>query len=414
MIKKLRRKFIIINMLFVFIVLVCVFVAVLTSTSQTLSKDIYRSLTMSVDDNSKFPKMYNQNKYSPPNNNALRRNKNPNFMSVYTFYMDEDGTVVNIVQSNNLLDESELNTVAGLVAVGEYDTVCELKEYNLYYYKHMLLNGSIAVSLVDSGFYYNSISSLLMYSLAIGVLCLVAFFFVSLFLSKWALKPVEKAWIQQKRFIADASHELKTPLTVILANTKILSDKRDEKIEDQIQWIESTQAEADSMKELVESLLFLARSDAESEQTKMVVENVSLSDLTESTALQFEPVAYERSIVLTTVIEENVFISGDSSQLNRLLQILLDNACKYTPVNGEIVIALSKNHLSVFNSGPPIPEESLPHLFERFYRADKARSDRSSFGLGLSIAKTIVTNHGGNLTVESSNEIGGTVFTFSF
>lgn len=89
-------------------------------------------------------------------------------------------------------------------------------------------------------------------------------------------------------------------------------------------------------------------------------------------------------------------------------------ACKYTPVNGEIVIALSKNHLSVFNSGPPIPEESLPHLFERFYRADKARSDRSSFGLGLSIAKTIVTNHGGNLTVESSNEIGGTVFTFSF
>ena len=414
MIKKLRRKFIIINMLFVFIVLVCVFVAVLTSTSQTLTKDIYRSLTMSVDDNSKFPKMDNQNKYSPPNNNALRRNKNPNFMSVYTFYMDEDGTVVNIVQSNNLLDESELNTVAGLVAVGEYDAVCELKEYNLYYYKHMLPNGSIAVSLVDSGFYYNSISSLLMYSLAIGVLSLVAFFFVSLFLSKWALKPVEKAWIQQKQFIADASHELKTPLTVILANTKIMSDKRDEKIEDQIQWIESTQAEAESMKELVESLLFLARSDAESEQTKMVVENVSLSDLTESTALQFEPVAYERSIVLTTVIEENVFISGDSSQLNRLLQILLDNACKYTPVNGKIIIALSKNHLSVFNSGPPIPEESLPHLFERFYRADKARSDRSSFGLGLSIAKTIVTNHGGTLTVESSDEIGGTVFTFSF
>lgn len=414
MIKKLRRKFIIINMLFVFIVLVCVFVAVLTSTSQTLTKDIYRSLTMSVDDNSKFSKMDNQNKYSPPNNNALRRNKNPNFMSVYTFYIDEDGTDVNIVQSNNLLDESELNTVAGLVAVGEYDTVCELKEYNLYYYKHMLPNGSITVSLVDSGFYYNSISSLLMYSLAIGVLSLVAFFFVSLFLSKWALKPVEKAWIQQKQFIADASHELKTPLTVILANTKILSDKRDEKIEDQIQWIESTQAEAESMKELVESLLFLARSDAESEQTKMVVENVSLSDLTESTALQFEPVAYERSIVLTTVIEENVFISGDSSQLNRLLQIMLDNACKYTPVNGEIVITLSKNYLSVFNSGPPIPEESLPHLFERFYRADKARSDRSSFGLGLSIAKTIVTNHGGNLAVESSNEIGGTVFTFSF
>ena len=142
----------------------------------------------------------------------------------------------------------------------------------------MLPNGFVAVSLADSRFYYNSISSLLMYSLAIGILSLVAFFFISLFLSKWALKPVEKAWVQQKQFIADASHELKTPLTVILANTRILSDNKNQTIENQMQWLDSTKAEAENMKSLVESMLFLARSDAEFEQTKMIINDISLSE----------------------------------------------------------------------------------------------------------------------------------------
>lgn len=361
-----------------------------------------------------FLEWYDNEEPAPGRNMMKRDNKNPKFISVYAFYMTEDGEVINTIQSADLLDESDLNDIARLVTEGAYDAVCELDEYNLYYYKRMLPNGFVAVSLADSHFYYNSISSLLMYSLAIGILSLVAFFFISLFLSKWALKPVEKAWVQQKQFIADASHELKTPLTVILANTKILSDNKNQVIENQLQWLESTKAEAENMKSLVESLLFLARSDAEFEQTKMIINDVSLSDLTESAALQFEPVAYERCINLETAIEENVLIKGDSSQLNRLLQILLDNACKYTPENSKIIIKLTKNRLSVFNSGSPIPKESLPHLFERFYRADKARSDRSSFGLGLSIAKTIAVNHGGDLSVESSELIGGSIFTFSF
>lgn len=415
MIKKLRRKFIIINMLFVSIVLVCVFVAVLTSTSQTLTNDIYRCLTQAVEDKGKAPWMAVENEEPGPGRNMIKRdNKNPKFISVYAFYMTDDGEVINTIQSADLLDESDLNDVAKLVTEGAYEAVSELDEYNLYYYKRMLPNGFVAVSLADSRFYYNSISSLLMYSLAIGILSLVAFFFISLFLSKWALKPVEKAWVQQKQFIADASHELKTPLTVILANTRILSDNKNQTIENQMQWLDSTKAEAENMKSLVESMLFLARSDAEFEQTKMIINDVSLSDLTESAALQFEPVAYERCIDLETAIEDNVLIKGDSSQLNRLLQILLDNACKYTPENGKIIIKLTKNRLSVFNTGAPIPKESLPHLFERFYRADKARSDRSSFGLGLSIAKTIAVNHGGDLSVESSELIGGSIFTFSF
>lgn len=414
MIKKLRRKFVIINMLFVFVVLLCVFVAVFISSSQNLTNDIHRSLIMAANDKSKYPKHEFGNGELMPDDSPDSQEKDPKFISVYSFCMTDDGYPLKTIQANNLLDDSEITEIARLIAEEAYDEVSILKEYNLYYYKHSTANGNCIVSLADAEYYYSSISSMILSSLAIGSLSLIAFFFISLFLSRWALKPVEDAWEQQKQFIADASHELKTPLTVILANSKILLSKKSNKIEDQLQWIESTQAEAQNMKELVESLLFLARSDAQGEQTKTLSTLVSLSELTESTALQFEPVAYEKKIDLQSEIEENITVQGDLSQLKQLIQILLDNACKYTSDNGTVIITLRKNTLSVFNSGEPIPKENLPHLFERFYRSDTARSDSSSFGLGLSIAKTIALNHGGDLCVESNSSIGGTVFTFSF
>ncbi|MGN0498087.1 MAG: sensor histidine kinase [Acutalibacteraceae bacterium] len=414
MIKKLRRKFVIINMLFVFIVLLCVFVAVFISSSQSLTEDINRSLTVAVDERAKALKITPGNGVNSLSNKNMNRDRGPKIISVYAFCMTDDGYPIKIIQSNNLIDEEELSSIAKLLTDAEHDKVEELEGYNLYYYKHRTPNGYIAVSLADTGYYYSSMYSMLLYSLTIGTVSLIAFFFISLFLSKWALKPVEKAWLQQKQFIADASHELKTPLTVILANTKILSGNKSAIIEEQMKWIDSTQEEAQNMKRLVESMLFLARSDAQSEQIKVLNELVAMSELTETAALQFEPVAYERSVELETKIDENVMIHGDSSQLKQLLQILLDNACKYTPVNGRIVITLTKAQLSVFNSGTPIPKESLPHLFERFYRSDEARSDPSSFGLGLAIAKTVAANHGGTLIVESSEEIGGTRFVFNF
>lgn len=414
MIKKLRRKFVIINMLFVFIVLLCVFVVVFISSSQSLTEDISRSLTQAVEERSKTQKIEPANGINAPDADIIKRDRGSKILSVYAFYMAEDGYPIKTIQANNLIDEEELKSIAKLLFDAEYDKVEELEGYNLYYYKHRSPNGYVAVSLADSGYYYSSMYSMLLYSLTIGTVSLIAFFFISLFLSKWALKPVEKAWLQQKQFIADASHELKTPLTVILANTKILSGNKSAKIEEQMKWIDSTQEEAQNMKSLVESMLFLARSDAQSEQTKVLNELVAMSELTETAALQFEPVAYERSVELETKIDENVMIHGDSSQLKQLLQILLDNACKYTPLNGRIVITLTKAQLCVFNSGAPIPKESLPHLFERFYRSDEARSDPSSFGLGLAIAKTVATNHGGTLIVESSEEIGGTRFIFIF
>lgn len=420
MIKKLRKKFILINMLFVFIVLLAVFITVFISSSRTLSNDIGHSLTQAVSESKKFPghpgleSIDGNIKNNPSEGLNEKPESDPKFIAIDAYLIDSSGYPTQTLRSNGVVDEDNLNEVLSAVLECSDEKVGILNEYNLYYYKRSSTNGYYAVSFADAGYYFESMSSLLFTSLVIGFFSLVAFLFISIFLSKWALKPVEKAWTQQKQFIADASHELKTPLTVILANTKILSQNKNDRIEQQIQWVDSTEEEAENMKKLVESLLFLARSDAESEQTKLITEVLNFSEITENAALQFEPVAYEQKIELNSKIDGDIMINGDASQLKQLLHILLDNACKYTSPGGNVLIELKKGELTVFNSGTPIPQENLPYLFERFYRSDKARSDSSSFGLGLSIAKRIALNHSGDLRVESSAELGGTKFIFTF
>lgn len=254
-------------------------------------------------------------------------------------------------------------------------------------------------------------------SIILFVFGMMAFFLISLFLSKWALNPLEKSWIQQKQFVADASHELKTPLTVILANNKILSNNSDKTIAEQKKWIESTLAEGQRMKKLIDDLLFLAKSDANTSKT--VFTSVNLSDTLMSSLLPFESVAYEKGIELQSDIKDNIHVDGNEGQLKQLFAILIDNACKYTDENGLINVTLkvisSKVALvCVQNNGESISKEDLAHIFDRFYRADKARLHKEGgYGLGLSIAKSIANEHNAKIWAESSS-IDGTKFYVEF
>ena len=252
---------------------------------------------------------------------------------------------------------------------------------------------------------------LLLTSLLVGIGGLTAFFIISLFLSAWALRPVERAWERQRRFVADASHELKTPLTVILANTGILLSHREETIESERQWVENTKEEAGRMKTLVDELLFLARIDGAHKPTLMPLD---LSDVVMSRLLPFESVAYEQGLTLDSRVEPGILVTGDAGQLGQLTAILLDNACKYADREGRVTLTLdtaqSMARLRVHNTGAPIPPAQLEHLFERFYRADDSRCrEKGGYGLGLSIAQSIVETHKGKITVRSGEE--GTVFT---
>ncbi|MDE6454955.1 MAG: HAMP domain-containing histidine kinase [Dysosmobacter sp.] len=234
---------------------------------------------------------------------------------------------------------------------------------------------------------------------------------VSAVLARWATGPVERAWRQQRQFLSDASHELKTPLTVILSNAELLSALPLE--ERPARWTDNILSESRQMKRLVEEMLTLARADNMAQPALLT--EVSLSDLAEDCALAFEPVAFEAGKPLEYRVAENVLVLGDGDKLRRLVSILLDNAVKYGAEGGTIALTLEKTErqarLTVSNPGEPIPPEQLGRLFERFYRADASRGEKSGFGLGLSIAAAAAQEHKGTLRAESGGE--GTRFLFT-
>ena len=235
------------------------------------------------------------------------------------------------------------------------------------------------------------------------VIALAAFLLllgVSAVLARWATRPVERAWGQQRQFLSDASHELKTPLTVILSNAELLSALPLE--ERPARWTDNILSESRQMKNLVEEMLTLARADNMAHAP--VLAEVSLSDAAEDCALAFEPVAFEAGRGL-----------GRRDRLRRLISILLDNAIKYGADGGTVTLSLEKldrqARLTVSNPGEPIPAEQLDRLFERFYRADASRGGTSGFGLGLSIAAVIAQEHKGALRAESDRASTRFIFT---
>lgn len=249
--------------------------------------------------------------------------------------------------------------------------------------------------------------------LRIGLLSLLLLAGASFLLSLRVTRPVERAWRQQRQFFSDASHELKTPLTVILSNAEMLEGT--DLPERESRWRDNILSESRQMRKLVEEMLTLSRT--EDAQRKPTVADVDLSDLSEDCALAFEPVAFEAGKPLSWNVTPALTVSGDGEKLRRLLSILLDNAAKYGAPGEGIVLSLraerSQAILSVANGsgGHPIPPEELPRLFERFYRADASRGEQSGFGLGLPIAQAIAKEHHGALRAESDEQT--TRFTFT-
>lgn len=237
--------------------------------------------------------------------------------------------------------------------------------------------------------------------LQIGAAAMLLLLGVSILLSRWATRPVERAWRQQRQFLSDASHELKTPLTVILSNAELLESAQ--LPERPARWTDNIRSEAGRMKSLVEEMLTLARAD--NMVRTAVLEEVSLSDLAADCTLSFEPVAFEAGKPLQEDVAEDVTVLGDREKLRQVIAILLDNAVKYGAAGGAITLTLQKTdrqaRLTVANPGEPIPPQQLRRLFERFYRADASRGEQSGFGLGLPIAATIAAEHKGTLKAES-------------
>jgi Signal transduction histidine kinase len=244
-----------------------------------------------------------------------------------------------------------------------------------------------------------------------GFLGLILAFFGSLFMAERSLIPVRKSWQRQRDFVADASHELRTPLTVIETTTDLLMNRGTQTIDSQIKWLENIQAENKVMTKLVNDMLFLARADSEQDIFEKKDFQLHLALL--EAYIPFEALAIHKGVNLKPFKGPAVNINGDESRIKQLAAILIDNALKHTPSGGFVQMALyDKRHsveIEVSDSGEGISDEHIHKIFERFYRADKARSrSEGSAGLGLAIAHYIVAGHKGEITVKSEVDVGTT------
>ena len=267
--------------------------------------------------------------------------------------------------------------------------------------RYFRLEGALAVRIafMDSTFEQATLRSLVRVCLLIGAAALLVLFGLSWLLSGFVTRPVARTWQNQQQFLSDASHELKTPLTVILSSADLLKTSAQP---EQRQYVDNISVESRRMKALVEDMLTLSRTES---GRAAPFEPLDLSDLVTDAALRFEPVAFEAGHPLQYDIQNGASLSGDRQQLDQLLDILLDNAVKYAAKDAPIRLTLDisgKNAvLAVENPGDPIPPDKLPHLFDRFYRVDDARTGAGGFGLGLAIAQQIVRRHKGTITAAS-------------
>lgn len=389
MIRKLRLKFICVNMLIVTLMLTAIFGMVYHLTRQGLETQS-EAMLQSVASDAFHPNRPG----SPPQEVHL---------PFFVLELDgNDGLTASGGGYYDLTDQEFLKTLANAATDADAPAGV-LREYGLRYCRSVTPRGE-RIAFTDMSSERATLKNLTETCAAIGVLCFAAFLLISWLLARWAVKPVETAWQQQRQFVADASHELKTPLTVIMTNAELLNSPDFDETR-RSQFAAHILTMSRQMRQLIEEMLDLARTD--SGQSTLIFSQVDLSRLISDAVLPFEPVFFEAGLTLAVDIQPRLTVRGSQQHLRQTVDILLDNARKYAAPSGEISVTLTRCggrcRLAVSNPGPEISKADLQNIFKRFYRADEAHTQRGSYGLGLSIARNIILRHQGRIWAESKN-----------
>ena len=274
---------------------------------------------------------------------------------------------------------------------------------NLYFNNYSYNYNNDSIMIINTTNINHRLNITLIKSLIILIVFEIIIYFVSKTLAIRITRPAKEAFDKQKDFIADASHELKTPLAVIMASSdELKSDKKNEK------YIENIKYESERMNILIKSLLDLSKLEKGISISNYKEENIS--KIIEKIALTFEGIAFENNVEIETNIEENITFKCSKEEIERLISIILDNAIKHSYKDTTIKINLNKDknniNIEIINKGDPIKSGDEEKIFERFYRADKSRNrDSNRYGLGLAIAKNIVTNHNGTIRAYSKDNL---------
>ncbi|MCR5207316.1 MAG: HAMP domain-containing histidine kinase [Eubacterium sp.] len=326
---------------------------------------------------------------------------------IYTVVLNSDNSVRAVIDhSGYSYDEEKIESFcATVVSNGSSQRIGNLYTER-YSYKYVPQS---YITIVDNSAANEELKQTLLYSVLLYVLLEILFALISNIITKRITEPVAQSFEKQKQFIADASHELKTPLSVIMASADALEINPSER-----KWLDNIKSESERMNKLITALLDLAKSESVEENGQRTVS--SLSKLVEKSVLAFEGVMFEKGVLLKDDIQDGIMLNMNEMRLQQLVSILLDNAVKHSEKGGTVEVTLKKDKdiiLSVINEGEGIPKGEEARIFERFYRADESRNrNENRYGLGLAIAKNICQSHNAQISAKSEN--GKTTFTVIF
>ena len=415
MIRDLRKKFILVAMLSTMLVLTAIMGVVNFSNYREMLDRADEMTALLEQNDGKFPEepsRHEQDDTETPPAKPENDEKDKSRFSVETPFETRYFTVT--VDENGEVTDCDLDRIAAVdeETAEEYTQTAQQKNkttgfQGIYRYRVTETEDGAKYVFLDCRREISNFRTVLVTTISVSLLGLAAVFVLVVIFSRMVFRPVEESIQKQKRFITDASHELKTPLTIIDANIEVMEMESGES-----QWTKSTRKQIQRLSGLVQQLVTLSRLDEEKGLEEKCEFN--LSEAVSECVQPYESLAQTREKNLTLNIEEDITYTGDERSIRQLAGILMDNAVKYSSENGNITLTLKKKgkkiFLEVYNDADDLPQGKLDVLFERFYRLDSSRnSGTGGSGIGLSMAKAIVQAHKGKITAENKNGRGLTI-----
>ena len=404
MIKKLRIKLIVASMFSLFIVLLIILGTAGVLNYQKIISDADTVLSILSENGGNFPDNGKKFEEQPPPDDIYRgiprfSPELPYESRYFSVFLDSNGNVISV-------NTGKIAAVDTSTAIQYAQDVWQNKNDKGFAddYRYLIYSSGTEVHLIflDCGRSLSSFRTFMLNGVATSLVGLLAVLLLLILLSRRIVKPFIENFEKQKQFITDAGHELKTPLTIIDADAEVL-----EMDLGQNEWLNDIQNQTKRLADLTNNLILLAR--MEEEQPRIEAIEFPLSDMAEEAVAAFQAPAKTQNKSLTFQVQPMISMVGDEKAIRRLFSILLDNAVKYSEDGGNISLTLEKQknfiRLCVFNTAEAVAKSSLPHLFDRFYRADQSRNSQTGgYGLGLSIAAAIVNAHKGKISAATQDE----------
>lgn len=390
MIENLRRKLAVTNMASTSIVLIIITIILLFASLSNLNTVRDENISRALD---------------YPWQTGSHEDFAKDFSDVVLVVCDENGNPQKIFAGSKVEQDFIQRIFPNLKDIVQSSKTSNDTSLRLQYVKQTAAPGLVKIAFYDPTNVRSGRVSIIAYIITLLILGMFSYSIISTTLAQSAISPIAESWKKQRQFVADASHELKTPLSVIMANTEIIASHPDDTVQSQMKWINNTLEESKRMATLVQDLLFLAKSD---DGVKVEMSPTDFSECVQSCVLTSEALFYENNKIFDSQIDQDILVEGNEGQLKQLVTILLDNANKYSVGDGNIKLTLTATNrnavLTVTNDSNEVSHEQIVHIFDRFYTMDTSRNkNHGGNGLGLSIAERIVQSHGGNIVAEYQN-----------